>query len=82
MQLSFLDAKHSFMVTDAHNPPLKGEEENRVPGDESYVKDFRPLNTGIMQLPAGKGTLTLKALEIPGDEAIDFRLLMLKRVGS
>jgi len=80
LQLSFLDAMHSFLVTEAHDPPLKGEEANRVPGDESYVKDFRPLNTGIMQLPAGKGTLTLKALEIPGEEAIDFRLLMLKRV--
>ncbi|MFP4096215.1 MAG: sulfatase-like hydrolase/transferase, partial [Cyclobacteriaceae bacterium] len=80
LQLSFLDQKHRFTVSEAHDPPLKGEAENRVPGDESYVKDFKPLHTGIMQLPAGKGNLTLKALEIPGDEAIDFRLIMLKRL--
>ncbi len=82
LQLSFQGAKHNFLVNEAHDPPMKGEEANRVPGDESYVKDFRPLNTGLMQLPAGQGTLTLKALEIPGDEAIDFRLMMLKRVRS
>jgi arylsulfatase A-like enzyme len=81
LQLSFLGENHSFLVTEAHDPPMKGKEENRVPRDESWVKDFKPLNTGVMRLPIGKGTLTLKALEIPGKEAIDFRLMMLKRVG-
>jgi hypothetical protein len=32
---------------------------------------------GEIELAAGQGTLTLKATEIPGEEAIDFRLLML-----
>ena len=37
---------------------------------------------GRMQLKKGDGELTLRALRIPGDAAIDFRLLFLTRVGS
>jgi hypothetical protein len=47
---------------------------------ESYVKDFKPISMGMLNLKQGKGVLTLKALEIPGKTALEFRLLMLKRV--
>jgi hypothetical protein len=47
---------------------------------ESYVKDFKPIEMGTLSLKQGKGTLTLKALEIPGKTALEFRLLMLRRV--
>ena len=53
---------------------------DRVLRIESYVKDFIPANLGVIQLEQGAGTLTIKALGIPGGEAIDFRLIMLKRV--
>jgi hypothetical protein len=35
---------------------------------------------GTIQLEKGKGTLSLKAIDIPGSQAMDFRLLMFKRV--
>jgi hypothetical protein len=38
------------------------------------------MDLGTIHLEEGKGTLTLKALDIPGQEAMDFRLLMFKRV--
>lgn len=61
-------------VTIAHDPPLIGAKEDRVPRKgESYVKDFRPLSLGEIKLIEGRGTLTLKATDIPGDAAIEVR---------
>ena len=37
---------------------------------------------GVLELKKGKGELTLRALKIPGQEALEFRLLMLRRVGA
>ena len=78
--LRFQDTVHTFKITEAHDPPLLGKEHDRYERIESYVKDFRAMNTGTMHLNAGKGTLSLKALNIAGSEVMDFRMLMLKRV--
>lgn len=80
MQLSFNDSAIETKITTANDPPVIGAEEDRVKRAESYVKDFQPHHMGTINLKKGKGTLTLKALEIPGEQAIEFRLLMLKRV--
>jgi len=68
-------------ITEAHDPPLRGMEHDRVKRQESYVKDFEPLNIGTMHLEKGKGLLTLHALKIPGSQVMDFRLMMFRRVG-
>lgn len=80
LSLSFQDAVNTFEIAEAHDPPLIGMENDRVERQESYVKDFKPMNAGNIHLKQGKGTLTLKAEDIPGNEAIDFRLLMLRRL--
>ncbi|RMG31582.1 MAG: N-acetylgalactosamine 6-sulfate sulfatase [Bacteroidetes bacterium] len=67
-------------ISQAHDPPLTGMEHDRAPRTESYVKDFKALELGSMQLEKGRGQLVLKALEIPGEEVMDFRLLMFKRL--
>lgn len=72
----------SKQITTAHNPPVIGQENDRILRQESYVKDFIPLDMGTIHLNQGMATLSLKALEIPGTEAIDFRLLMLNRNNS
>jgi arylsulfatase A-like enzyme len=82
LELSFMGEKLSGLVTEVNDPPLKGMENDRVERIESYVKDFKPLKLGKLYLKKGSGTLTLKALKIPGNQAIDFRLLMLKRLGG
>ena len=46
------------------------------------MKDFRPLKLGTIHLHQGAGELVLRALSMPGFQVMDFRLLMLKRVGS
>jgi hypothetical protein len=42
------------------------------------VKDFKPLELGVIELPAGKGALTLRALEIPGKQVMEVRAIHLK----
>ena len=80
IQLSFNNSKLKGKVTEAHDPPLRGGENDRHPRQESYVKDFKTMELGTIDLEKGKGTLTLSALEKPGHQVMEFRLLMLTRV--
>ncbi|APQ19209.1 N-acetylgalactosamine 6-sulfate sulfatase [Maribacter hydrothermalis] len=80
VELSFETSKIAAKITKPFNPPLVGKEEDRVPRMESYVKEFKPLNLGVMTLPKGKGTLTLKAIKVPNGQVGDFRLLQFKKV--
>jgi arylsulfatase A-like enzyme len=80
IQLSFGKSKITTEILEAHDPPLKGMENDRVLRTQSYVKDFKRVLMGNIQLEKGKGTLSLKAIDIPGSQAMDFRLLMFKRV--
>ncbi len=80
VELSFKDSRLTGKITEAHDPPLVGAEQDRAQRSESLVKDFQPLVLGNIQLPKGTGELTLRALEIPGKQVMDFRLLILNRI--
>lgn len=67
-------------VSKPHNPPLRGAEHDRIPRQESYVKDFANLDAGVIELPSGKNVLKLKALDSPGKQVMDFGQLMLEYV--
>jgi len=77
VELSFLDGRVRRKIAEAHDPPLVGEKDDRVPRGESYVKDFRPLRLGAIALPKGRGKLTLRALEIAGKQVADVRYVAL-----
>ncbi len=78
LEVSFGSASVKGQVTEAFDPPLHGQEFDRVPREgESYVKDFRPLSLGTFALPAERGQLTIRATKIPGERAIDLRLVTL-----
>ena len=80
IELSFGDAKIEAQITEANDPPLRGAEHDRSPRTESYVKDFRPLRMGTIDLHKGKGELTLRATAMPHSQVMDFRLIMLTRI--
>lgn len=81
VELSFGDERVTANIETVNDPPLVGAENDRSKRTESYVKDFRPMSLGTMSLEVGqKGTMTLQAPKIPGDEAMEFRMLMLHRV--
>lgn len=69
---NFLDGR----VEQGHDPPLKGKENDRVERMESYVKDFKAMQVGEIMLEEGEATLSLKALEIPGKQVMDLRLIL------
>jgi hypothetical protein len=79
MELSFGNNSISDTIKTAHDPPVRGMEHDRIERQESYVKDFRPLHMGRINLQDGRGLLTLKALDLPVGGP-DIRLVMLKRV--
>ncbi|WP_422351117.1 arylsulfatase [Flagellimonas sp.] len=80
LELAFRNAVVKKKVIEPNSPPLIGAENDRYPRMESYVKDFVPISLGSIHLEQGKGTLVLKATQIPGDEVIDFRLLQFVRL--
>ena len=80
VQLSHNNASIEHKFTESHEVPSRGQENDRVKRRESYVKDFKEIKIGKINLTKGKGELTLKALEIPGEESIEFRLMMLEKV--
>jgi len=81
LELSFGDAKLTAKLTGPHDPPLRGMENDRTEGRaESYVKDFKATSLGTIDLKKGSGPLTLRAVEMPGSQVMEFRLLLLKRV--
>ena len=66
-------------VTKSHDPPIRGDENDRVKRQESYVKDFAAMKLGTIHLEPGAGALTLRATNVPGAEVGEFRLLMFTR---
>ena len=79
-ELSFGENRLKGHVTEGFDPPLRGMEHDRVERTESYVKDFKALNLGVMHLEKGQGDLTLQAMTMPGSKVMDVRLLMFERV--
>ncbi len=77
LRLSFGNRSVRKKVTNAHDPPLQGKKHDRVPRQESYVKDFRPITLGTIRLATGRNQLVLEAPTIPGEEAVDVRYVKL-----
>jgi arylsulfatase A-like enzyme len=78
VELSLGESRWQATIDAPYNPPLRGQEHDRVPrGSESYVKDFRQLALGSVLLTAGQGTLELRATDIPGKQAADVQAVTL-----
>jgi len=83
LQLALGDASVKGTVTEIHDPPLYGKENDRVQrGSESYVKDFKAFRLGTVELHSGRGELVLRALQIPGKSAVDVRAVTLRLMNT
>jgi len=82
IELLFGQTSLQAKVTEAHDPPLEGESEDRVPRTESYVKAFRPMKMGEITLPKSTGTLTLRAVEVSGQQVAEVRRIALRYLGA
>ena len=79
VELGLNGATLTAKITEAFDPPYVGRAADRHKRMEGDEKDWKSVSMGTIALPKGKGTLTLRATEIPGASVMDFRLLMFKR---
>jgi len=78
IELSFNRNRVRGKAIEPHDPPSVGAEFDRVPRrGESYIKDFKPIDLGKFQLEEGRGELTLRALDVPGEQVMEVRLVLL-----
>lgn len=67
------------IVNKAFDPPLWDKSKERVTESHYFVKDFRALELGPIELKKGRAPLILSAPRIVGDRAIDVYSLVLER---
>lgn len=79
-RLSFNGSHLDFTIPEAHDVPKLGAKDDRSPRAESYTKDWKDIQVGEIELKEGEGELVLEALEIPGEEAMEFRLMTLEKL--
>ncbi|QOV90368.1 sulfatase-like hydrolase/transferase [Humisphaera borealis] len=81
IELSLGDVKTTTRIAEPHDPPLRGKEHDRTAsrGGESYVKDWKPLSLGSVNLTAGRGELTLKAVKVASKQVAEVRMVLLTR---
>lgn len=78
VELSFNGASLRGKVASAWDPPLYTNQDTIPrPPAESQMKPFQPLRLGTVRLEKGRGSLTLRALEIPGGSVMDVRRITL-----
>ena len=77
IELSLGEAKTSAKVTPGWYPRLLDDQDRASRKGESYMREFKTLNLGTLKLNAGRGLLTLRALDIPGATVAEVRRVTL-----
>ena len=66
-------------VTKAFDPPLYNKDKERVAKSHYFMKDFTPIELGVINLKKGRGVLKLAAVKMPGKGMVDVHSLVLTR---
>ncbi|MBL9179281.1 MAG: sulfatase-like hydrolase/transferase [Verrucomicrobiaceae bacterium] len=77
VELRFGEGKTSGKVTPGWFPPLIDGQDHASRNGESFMRDFHPLSFGAIKMNAGRGVLTLRALDIPGKTVMEVRRVTL-----
>ena len=80
IRLAWGHATTETTVTEAFDPPLWEKSKERVAKSHYLVKDFKPLDLGVLTLKTGRDHLTLTAPNLVGERGIDVYSLVLERV--
>jgi hypothetical protein len=80
IELSFQNRSVTKPIIVANDMPLIGVQNDRVKRDESFLKDFKPLNLGRIMLPKGKGIMSAKATVLNAADDLEFYMIRLKRI--
>lgn len=82
IQLSLGESAVSRTLDLPNDAAIIGPADDIYPRIVSVDKTFKPMTLGTIHLPAGDGELRLSAPHIAGNEALEFRLLVLRPVGT
>jgi arylsulfatase A-like enzyme len=78
IELDFNGSRIAGKVAPGWDPPLYTNQDTIPrPRAESQMKEFRPLNLGVIRLEKGRGLLTLRASKISGRSVMDVRQINL-----
>ena len=77
VELRFDTARTTGKVTPGWFPRLLDDQDRAPRKGESFMRDFHTLQLGNISLPAARGLLTLRALEIPGHTVMEVRRVTL-----
>jgi len=80
LELKFNDAIISKKISTANNVPVIGMEHDKVEREESYVKDFKPMKLGNLELKKGKGIMELSCKNIFSPNDLECNMMTLRRV--
>lgn len=80
VRLSFGDATSEVKVTEAFDPPLWDKSKERVSDSHYFVKDFKPLDLGVITLPQGRSTLSLTCPQLVNGHGVDVYSIILDQV--
>jgi hypothetical protein len=74
VELEFKGRRLAGKVAPGWDPPLYTNQDTiQRPAGESQMKEFRLLQLGVMHLEKGRGLLTLRARDIPGQSVMEVR---------
>ena len=82
LEMKFNDASISKKISTPNNVPVMGMENDKVERDESYVKDFKPMKLGNVELKKGKGLLELSSKNLLAADDLECNMISLKRVSK
>jgi len=80
VQLSCDASSISAKITEPNAVPLLGAAEDRFERVEGYVRHWKPMTLGRLELEPGRKTLKLRAIDVANDEVANMRLLMFRRI--
>jgi arylsulfatase A-like enzyme len=80
IQLSIGDENLTAKIDQANDSPLRGKEQDRVVRSEGYVRDWKAMTLGEINLRTGRASLSLRATEIPGEQVCEMRLLLFRKL--
>lgn len=80
IELSLGSETLSAKIDTAVESPLVGPENDVLKRQEGYVRWWKPMTLGTIQLNPGRKVLRLKATKIAGSQVAEMRLLMLRKL--
>ncbi|MEY2586288.1 MAG: hypothetical protein RLY11_137 [Bacteroidota bacterium] len=80
LEVKFNEVAVENKIVAENNAPLLGMEHDKVVREESYVKDFKPMKLGMIQLKKGKGLLELYSKKLLQPNDLECNLITLRRV--